>query len=181
MDIQDRVWTIPNVLSFFRLLLLIPIVWLLIHEHRLAAFALMVLGAMTDTLDGYIARRWNQCSDLGRMMDPLIDKLNVLTVMAVFVLHPAYYFPLWVFIFILFREFAVLVFGLLVIRKEDRVMESSRPGKNSALAVAFAMIFFLFDWQPYGWILLGVGLVLTLYSSWIYLLRYLNRNKNKDV
>lgn len=180
MEIRGRIWTIPNVLSFFRLILLVPIVWLLLEEQRLAAFALMVIGAVSDTLDGYIARRWNQCSDLGRMMDPLIDKVNVIAVTAVLVFHPAYAFPLWVFVFLLTRELAVLVFGLAVIRRKNVVMESERAGKNSALAVALAVVLFVFDLQPYGWILLVIGLALTAYSSFVYLRRFLNRDKVND-
>lgn len=181
MDIRGRIWTIPNVLSFARLVLLAPIVWLLMEEKRLPALVLMVLGALSDSLDGYIARRWNQCSDLGRVMDPFIDKVSVLTVMAVLVFHPAYGFPLWVFLFLLVRELAVLLFGFVVIRKESRVLESARSGKNSALAVALAVLLFVLGIQPLGWVLLMVGLGLTVYSSWMYLLRFLNRTKEVDV
>ena len=78
------------------------------------------------------------------------------------------------------RRLTVLLFVLLVIRKESRVMESSRPGKNSALAVALAVLLFVFDLQPYGYILLIIGLLITAYSSWMYMRRYSKRNQESD-
>ena len=74
---QNKVFTIPNLLSFFRLLLIPVIVWLYRREqnHLLALLVLMLSGA-TDLADGYIARRWDLVSDLGKALDPIADKLT---------------------------------------------------------------------------------------------------------
>ena len=80
MEIKGRIWTIPNILSVCRLLMLIPIFICLVRVQRGWAVFWMGLGVLTDFLDGYIARHYNQRSDLGRIMDPVIDKVNVLSV-----------------------------------------------------------------------------------------------------
>ena len=147
------------------------IVVLMLFPNRVCTFLAAILfsaAAITDHLDGYIARRWNQCSDLGRILDPLIDKVNILAVLLFMCVHPGYAFPLWFFIFLVMREAAVLLGGLWVMRRKTVVMESSRPGKNSALANALTVVLFVLDLQPYAWIALWLGFALTLYSSYVY-------------
>jgi len=165
---EDRIWTVPNMLSIFRLFLLIPIIICLAHEQRILAFGLMLLGVATDFLDGYIARRWNQRSNLGRIMDPVIDKINVIVILFYMVYSQIYEFPLWFFLFLLGREMILMLSSLFVIRRKDIVMESNRPGKNSAFATGMVVLLFVLDLQPYGWIMLWLAFVLTLYSSWVY-------------
>ena len=175
MSDKDRVWTVPNLLSVFRLLLLIPILLALQHEQRVWALFLMLLSVGTDFLDGYIARRWNQRSDFGRMIDPVVDKICVLTVVCFMVVHTAYSFPLWFFVFLLVREVGLMMCSLLVVRRKRVVMESNRPGKNSAFANGMVVLLFVLNLQPYGWIVLWIALALTLYSTWVYLRLFLKQ------
>ena len=133
----------------------------------------MALGVATDFLDGIIARRFDQCSDLGRIIDPVIDKVNVLAVLLLMVIHPAYHLPLWFFIFLVVREMVLMVCSLIVVREKGLVMESNRSGKNSAFANGMVVILFVLDFQPYACIMLWIGFVLTLYSSWQYLRLFL--------
>ena len=177
MNPQKRVFTIPNLLSLFRLNLLVPILIFMSQGRTLWAFFLMILGVVTDFVDGYIARRWNQSSDLGRIIDPAIDKINVLVVAFFMVLSPLYAYPLWFFLFILFRELVLMACSSLVIRQKAVVLESNRPGKNSAFAVGMTVIFFLLDLQPYAWIVLWVAFALTLYSSYVYFRLFMGRVK----
>ena len=169
MTEKDRIWTVPNVLSLLRLFMLIPILICLANEKRVWALSWMLLGVATDFLDGYIARRWNQRSNFGRMIDPFIDKVNVVVVTLYMALSPLYQFPLWFFLFICIRELTLMFFSLRVIRKRNIVIESNRPGKNSAFATGMVVIFFVMGWQPFGWIMLWIAFILTLYSSWVYL------------
>ena len=72
----DRVLTVPNVITIIRLLLLPVFLWLLfVQENRAAAAGLLALLGITDFLDGYIARHFNQVSDLGKVLDPVTDRL----------------------------------------------------------------------------------------------------------
>lgn len=77
----DRVWTIPNALSVLRLIGIVVFLWLLLGpEDDLAAFCVLAASGVTDWLDGYLARRLGQYSALGELLDPVADRLYVLTV-----------------------------------------------------------------------------------------------------
>ena len=174
---KNKILTIPNLLSVFRLLLMVPIIILLSQEKRWIAFGLIMLGTFSDSLDGYIARRWNQSSDLGRMLDPIIDKVCVLSLIIFMLIHPAYSFPLWYFLFLLIREVFLLFFGLFIIKKNKVVMESNKAGKLSAFIGGVAVICFIMNFQPYGSVLIWVAFILTLYSSWGYFQQYKTKFK----
>jgi len=75
--VSNRVWTIPNVLSFLRLLGVPFFLALILLEHDVAAVVLLALASLTDLLDGRIARRFNQVSKLGEMLDPAADRLYI--------------------------------------------------------------------------------------------------------
>ncbi len=177
MDKKDRILTIPNALTLIRLALLIPILMFLSRGQRLPAAALIALGVASDFLDGIIARRFDQGSDLGRLMDPVVDKVNTLAVGLLLILSPLYRFPLWYFIFLAVRELAVLVCGLIVVRKRKIVLESNRPGKNSAFFTGVCVLLYIFGWEPFTWISLWIAFGLALYSTGTYLQIFLKQVK----
>ena len=76
-----NVWTIPNVLTMIRLILVPVFVVLFLNGHKMASLAVFVAASLTDMLDGYLARKLNQITDFGKLFDPLADKLMVLTAM----------------------------------------------------------------------------------------------------
>jgi cardiolipin synthase (CMP-forming) len=169
MENGKRIWTVPNGLSLMRLLFLIPILVFMSQGRRYAALVFILLGVATDFIDGWVARRFGQTSDLGRMMDPLIDKVNVLSAGLLMLLLPSLYrFPLWFFAFLVVRELCVLVFGLWVVRKRGIVLEANRPGKNSAFFTGVCVVLFILDWRPWAYYALALALGLALYSTWTY-------------
>jgi cardiolipin synthase (CMP-forming) len=175
MEKKDRIWTIPNALTFLRLALLVPILIFLSRGQRLPAVALILLGLASDFLDGVIARRFDQSSDLGRLMDPVVDKVNILAVGLLMILSPRYNFPLWYFLFLLVRELAVLLCGLIVVRKRKIVLESNRPGKNSAFFTGVCVFLYILGWEPFALISLWIAFGLALYSTWTYLQVFLKQ------
>ena len=102
---------VPNLITIARILAIIPIVWLVMQGDvvlRLIALIIYVIAAASDWLDGYLARAWNQYSPLGRMLDPIADKLLVGIVIAVLAWDAS--FSGWDMIpvcAILFREFFI--------------------------------------------------------------------------
>lgn len=77
----DRVFTIPNALSFVRLLGVPLFLWLVLGPQAdVLAFCVLMLSGFTDYLDGYLARKWNQMSKLGAILDPVADRLYILAV-----------------------------------------------------------------------------------------------------
>ncbi|HDQ44715.1 MAG TPA: CDP-alcohol phosphatidyltransferase family protein [bacterium] len=169
---QKRIFTIPNLLTFSRLLILIPIMINVVHVQRGWALFWILLSIATDNVDGYVARKLKQESDLGRIMDPLIDKINLLAATTYMVFSADYDFPLWFYLFLFIRETAVLAGGLLVLRNRKIVLEANRAGKWSAFITGFTVLFFIMDWQPFGWILLWGSCVLTILSTWTYIETY---------
>lgn len=168
MENNRRVWTIPNGLSLLRLLLLVPILLSLAEGRRTAAVAFAGLSVATDFIDGWVARRFNQASDLGRMMDPFIDKVSVLSAALLMALSPLYRFPMWYLAFLAGRELSVLAFGLWAVRRKGVVFEANRPGKNSAFFTGVSVLLFILGWQPWADLAMALAIALTLYSTWVY-------------
>ena len=78
----DRVWTLPNVLSFLRLAGAPLVLWLIVGPQADGlAVLVLALGGFTDWLDGYLARAWHQTSRIGQMLDPIADRLYILAVL----------------------------------------------------------------------------------------------------
>src|SRR5207344_527227 len=109
------VWTLPNLLSLFRILIIPLLVYLLTFPDRRSALwsaALFVVAAITDYFDGYFARRNKSVSDLGKILDPLADKLMVIAVLIMLTAidrpgEPSV--PAWLVVVIITRETAVTV------------------------------------------------------------------------
>ena len=84
--LSNKIITIPNVLSFLRLLGIPVFVWLILAEHAYGwAFILLTVSSITDYLDGYLARSRNEITTFGKFMDPIADKLLVMAAMLVLV------------------------------------------------------------------------------------------------
>jgi cardiolipin synthase len=77
--VSSRVATVPNLLSLLRLLMVPVFAWLIVTEHDGWAFAVLVFSAASDYLDGYLARRWQQITRLGQVLDPAADRLYILS------------------------------------------------------------------------------------------------------
>lgn len=91
--VTDRVFTIPNVLSFLRLLGVPLFVWLLVNEDDGLALVVLAVSGFTDWLDGKLARRWNQITRLGQLLDPVADRLYIFATVVVFAWREI--IPLW--------------------------------------------------------------------------------------
>jgi cardiolipin synthase (CMP-forming) len=132
--------SIPNVLSFARLLSVPVIVWLLIDEQLGAAFWLFVAAGVTDGIDGFIAKRFNSKTELGSYLDPLADKSLLVAVYVT--LGWTSKLPLWLVILVVFRDLTIVGGALL----EQTLTQSfkSRPMMvskiNTALQLALAAL-----------------------------------------
>jgi len=116
MEVTDRVWTIPNVLSILRLAGVPLFLWLLLGPKAdLWAAIVLALSALTDWADGKIARKLNQTSHLGQLLDPAADRLYILSTLAAFVVRD--FVPWWFVALLLARDLMVGV-ALLVLRRE---------------------------------------------------------------
>ncbi len=112
---SDRIWTIPNVISFVRLLGVPLFLYLLLGpEQDVAAVIVLAVGGTTDWVDGYVARRLGQASRLGELLDPFADRLYIVATLIGFTVREIV--PLWLTAALLLREL-VLGVALLVLRR----------------------------------------------------------------
>lgn len=146
-------WTLPNLLSFFRIAIIPVLVYLLNFTDPasglLAAF-LFLLASLTDFFDGYLARRFRAVSNLGKILDPLADKLLIVAtlIMLAGMDHPGEPdVPPWLVVVIVARETAVTVLRGIALT-EGIVMEAEKLGKYKFLLQAIA-VFALMVYYPY--------------------------------
>ena len=180
---------LPNRLTVLRLILTFVFVAILSVEFphwRSLALIVFAVAAITDFLDGHLARKHNFITSFGKPMDPLADKVLMCAGFVLLVSHEL--MPAWVVIIILAREF--LVTGLrLVASAEGMVLAAENLGKHKTIwqivtviyflvylaseETAFSWMRWLFDWKPTGptiagQILIGISLVLTIVSGLSY-------------
>ena len=154
---------------------MIPVFLVLAYtDHRIIATVVFILASLSDLLDGYIARHYNQVSNFGKFMDPLADKILVLSAMCFLVEKGQ--MPGWMLSVILFREFAVS--GLrLVAAERQHVIAAAWSGKVKTTCTMVGLCFMLVFTQ-YPWLNMLVSaviLITTVYSGVEYFM------KNKDV
>ena len=174
---EDRVLTIPNAISVGRLLCVPIFLWLLFgrDDEFAAALLLAVLGS-TDWVDGFIARRFGQVSNLGKILDPTADRILLLTAIVAIVVSGAV--PLWVALLAIAREtlvaLAAIGLGILGARRIDVTWF----GKAGTFGLMFAFPLFLASHSDVGWadtarvlawICVIPGLVLAWYSAALYI------------
>ena len=131
---SGKIWTIPNLMSMFRLLLVPFIIWAYVGlQNPKLTIILLAVSALTDVFDGMIARKFNMVSDLGKALDPFADKVTQVTV----VLCLAFSYPMLWFLLGLcvFREITMGVLGYVTIRKTNRVPYAHWYGKVSTVVL----------------------------------------------
>lgn len=111
-------WTVPNMITVARMVLIVVFGYLLVMEYDVWAIAVLAVAGFSDFLDGYLARRWDQSTELGRILDPAADR--VLTVVVVLGLAIRDIIPWWLVAILLVRDVAVGI-ALLVGRRRGRL------------------------------------------------------------
>ncbi|MGH9190398.1 MAG: CDP-alcohol phosphatidyltransferase family protein [Acidimicrobiales bacterium] len=169
----DRVMTIPNLLSFGRLLCVPVFLWLLFgRDNRVAAAFLLAVLGVTDWVDGYIARRFNQVSELGKILDPVADRL-LLGVAVVAILIDGSVPPVIAWLAIA-REGLVTVMALVLAALGARRIDVSREGKLGTFGLMVAFPLFLLGGgkglaAAIAWPVAGFGLALGWYAAANYI------------
>ena len=165
----DRVWTLPNVLSFLRLAGAPLVLWLIIGPQADGlAVLVLALGGITDWLDGYLARAWHQTSRIGQMLDPIADRLYILAVLIALALREIV--PWWLAVIVVGRD--VLV-ALLVPMLKTRGY-SSLPvhflGKVATFCLLYAFPLVLLGSGQQGWLQLAwvLGWAFAIWGTALY-------------
>jgi len=136
--VSDRIVTIPNVLSFSRLLLIPVFVWLALGpEADWWAFGILVLSSFTDWLDGVIARRFNMMSKLGQVLDPIADRLFVVCTIAVLAVREIV--PWWMVAVLVARDVFMFVIQLQLKRSNLPLLPVHYVGKAATLCLLYGL------------------------------------------
>ena len=176
-----RVLTVPNVITAVRLACVPLFVWLLFGAHRQTAAAVLlgVLGA-TDWIDGFAARRWHQVSTLGKILDPVADRVLVLTGVSCVIVQGAV--PLWFGLTTVAREVLVSAAVLLLAGLGSERIDVLWVGKAGTFGLMFAYPAFLLahgtaGWQQpievFAWVCGVAGLAL----AWVAAAAYVPRSR----
>lgn len=182
----DSRLNLPNVLTLARMVAIPAVVLLLLPDadrsippnRSLAAFLIFVSAAVTDLFDGYIARRYHMITDLGKLLDPLADKLLVCA--AMIMLIPPARVPAWMAVIVVAREIGVTALRGLA-STEGVVIAASALGKWKTLLLNIGVATLILHYPPFGLPIpvhqlgigvLAVGLVLTTWSGLDYFFRF---------
>ena len=112
---QDKIINIPNLLTVVRIALLPVVVWRFTVDDMTGALLVYLAAMLTDAVDGIIARRFNQITALGKLLDPLADKLSLLTLLGLFVSDGQ--IPVWVLALMLIKEAALIIGGGVALKR----------------------------------------------------------------
>lgn len=139
---REQMLTWPNVFTFVRLLCIPVFVWLLFGAERrdIAAWLLGILGA-TDWVDGWLARRFDQATEFGRLFDPTVDRLMFFVAIPAIIVDGS--IPLWIAVLALVREILVAVCAVTSVAVGAGTLEVTWEGKSAAFALMFAVPMFL--------------------------------------
>ena len=179
-----KIFNIPNLLSLSRILS-VPVFIILMLEpspvRALIAGIVFSLASATDWLDGYLARKWGQVTKVGKLLDPIADKILIMAALVTLVEMRSEVVHSWMAIMLIGREFAVT--GLRAIAaSEGIVIPAETVGKYKVGAQITAVVSLLLDYYlDNGWltdlgrIALWIAVVLAVYSAVQYFLRYWNQ------
>ena len=168
--------TLPNVISLVRLACAPVFVWLLADDQLLAAAGLLAVLGASDWVDGWIARRFDQGSDLGKVLDPVADRILLLVAAVALLVQGSV--PLVVGVLVLARELLISAAVLVLAAAGARRIDVQWVGKAGTLALMFAFPLYLWADAIHGnvhdlvlvaaWFMAISGLVLSYYAAATY-------------
>lgn len=171
---ENKILTIPNLLSLFRLILIPFIIWLYaVRRDYIPAGILLIISGLTDLADGFIARHFNAVSNVGKILDPIADKLTQAAMLFCLVTR----FPLMAapFGFLVIKEIFIGTTGLLMIRKTGKVVGADFHGKVATTLLYAMMILHIF-WISIPSKISAATILICLISMGFTLVVYGSRN-----
>ena len=167
-QVSSRVFTVPNVLSFFRLALIPVFLYFLVDGQYISALIILIISSGTDFLDGYIARRFHQVSRLGQLLDPAADRLYIFATL----LGLAYQqlIPWWLVLVIIGRDVFLLCIGVVLANFGFGPLPVHHLGKVATFCLFYALpVLVLAEAFPgAAFIASPVGWAFALWGAFLY-------------
>ena len=178
---QNKIITIPNVLSFFRLCLIPVIVWLYVgKQDYLWTLLILTLSGITDIVDGVIARKFNMISNFGKAFDPVADKLTQMAML--FCLVSRFKYMMIPFVLLVLKEVITGITALVSIKRTGTVKGAVWHGKLTTVSL-YAMMAIHIIWynipHAVSLILVGICIGIMLMSFIMYSVQNIKAIKNK--
>ena len=187
---QDRILTLANAISISRIFLTIPLVLTFediasgMTEKLWQAFLLIIIIIMTDFLDGYVARKAEEITNFGKLIDPVADKVCMMVVLIYLII--SYKLPFLIFLLTLaMRDVFLIIIGVYLMFSQEEVFQSNRSGKWFIGISALMMVLFLFK-NPLNipgfilWTSYLISCLLFIFSTYEYIRRYLRYFKQLE-
>ncbi|WP_437584780.1 CDP-alcohol phosphatidyltransferase family protein [Paramicrobacterium sp. CJ85] len=167
-EVSDRIVTVPNVLSFLRLALVPVFLVLLVEGNDLAALVVLAVSGLTDFLDGFLARRLDQVTRLGQILDPAADRLYI--VAALLGLGWRDLIPLWLVGLIIARDVMLLILGGVLARHGFGALPVVKTGKaaTAALFIGLPLVMLSGALPDASGVILPIGLVISIAGAALY-------------
>jgi CDP-diacylglycerol--glycerol-3-phosphate 3-phosphatidyltransferase len=175
---HDRIMTLANSISISRILLAFPLVYILnifsvkSQEMAYAVWGIIFLIVLSDFLDGYVARKTDEITNFGKIIDPVADKICLVVVLTFLIFE--YKLPFFIFFLLLsIRDVYLIIIGVYLINMQEEVFQSNWTGKWFLVISTIMMATFIFSApELIRWSLYGVSLLLMAISTWQYSNRY---------
>ena len=174
---KENPWTISNMLSASRILLMAPVVYFFlspIEHNREYAVLFTLLAVTTDALDGYFARLFHQESEVGKVIDPLADKIGVGIVVVLLLIFGD--IPLWFALLVLCRDIVIFLGGLYIRKRTGIILPSNMAGKFAVSFVALTLVLSMVHYRIFSliqMISLYISVVLLVFSFIVYVKRFM--------
>ena len=166
MSTKNKLFTIPNILTFSRICLIPFFIYFYINKIYNFAFILFLISGVTDILDGIIARQFDMISDYGKVLDPLADKLTLITLISC--LYYSHNVNLFILLFVLAKEIFQIIGGTFLFKK-GLVVSSNIFGKVTTCLFYLGIgLIFLFRDKPYGTYCLMIAICSALVAFIVY-------------
>ena len=168
IQVSSRILTIPNFLCLCRLAMVPVFLVFIIVGADFAALIVLVISSVTDYLDGTIARKFQQVTRLGQLLDPAADRLFIFAALVGLVVRDI--IPLWLLLVIVGRDFMLLVLGIVLANHGYGPLPVHHLGKVATFALLFALPVLMIGlaFHEINWITNPVGWAFALWGAFLY-------------
>lgn len=169
-------FNISNLISISRIIITIPLIFAIWNYNLFWTLTLIVIGLFTDWLDGFLARKFNQVSEWGKILDPVADKIIIGA--SGFILLLQGRVELWFALAVIIRDFLILIGGIYSTKKLKYVIPSNWLGKITVNVISIVFLFGIFEYYYFINYAYFIGVVFLIASFLVYLVQMIKKIRN---
>ncbi len=171
---------IPNILSLLRILILPLIAHIIKNDTNISIFTglFLLFFIATDFFDGFIARKYNIVTKLGKILDPLADKISIITLSYLIVYYRN--FPLWAFYIIVGREILIVIGALSLLKLKNIIPQSNIFGKLATASISSSIIAYILKYKI-GYTLLLIGIFFYIIAFISYIIKFIKLSHSLNI